>query len=845
MSSNPKNLATYRAKRHFGQSPEPRGGKAPDRDSLHFVVQLHAARRLHYDFRLELDGTLKSWAVPKGPSLNPEDKRLAIMVEDHPLEYRNFEGNIPQGNYGAGSVIIWDQGTYEALNAPDKQEGEAQLRAGLAMGHLTFVLNGHKLKGEFALIRLKSEKENEWLLVKKRDAFASIEDVTAKSESVKSHKTLEQIAETSSRAANKTPKSKPSSAIDRKLLAEAPLRPMPHKVRPMLSTLVDKPFDRPGWFFEIKWDGYRAIAEVDKERVHLYSRNQNTFDDKYQPLVQSLKQLGHEAVLDGEVVVLDGAGKPQFHLLQNYQKTKKGHLVYYAFDLLYLDGHDLRKLPLRQRRELLAALIAGRTDLRLSEHFENEGTAFFKAIQQQGLEGMMGKKADSPYREGQRTGEWVKVKTRQRQEAIIAGYTEPKGSRAHLGALVLGVYDKDQLVYVGRVGSGFDGSSLTSVQKRLAPLHQRQSPFKTIPKIPEQVHWIRPELVCEVNFHGWSPEGHLREPIFEGLRDDKDPQSVHREAPKPVAIINHQASKAVTMQPSTDEPMFTNLTKVYWPEDGYTKGDLIEYYRQVAPHLLPYLRDRPESLNRHPNGIHGKNFFQKDMSRQPPPSWVETVMVHSETENRNIKYLVCQNEATLLYMANLGCIEINPWNSRTQAPGRPDYLIIDLDPEKTPFQQVIETAQAVHKQLEKMQLANLCKTSGKRGLHIFVPLAAQYDYDQARSFAEFVAKLVHRTLPDNTSLARSPAQRQQRVYLDFLQNRQGQTLAAPYSVRPVIGATVSTPLKWSEVKRGLDPTRFTMKTIPKRLDKVGDLWKPSLGPGADLATALKWYSKQN
>jgi bifunctional non-homologous end joining protein LigD len=383
---------------------------------------------------------------------------------------------------------------------------------------------------------------------------------------------------------------------------------------------------------------------------------------------------------------------------------------------------------------------------------------------------------------------------------------------------------------------------LATVQERLAPLLQRQCPFKTVPKTNGPAHWVRPELVCEVSFHGWSPDNILREPIFEGLREDKDPRSVHREIPKPITMTNQPAAKAANSQPVADEPTFTNLTKIYWPEDGYTKGDLIEYYRQVAPHLLPYLRDRPESLNRHPNGIRGKSFFQKDMSRQPPPSWVETVMVHSDSENRDIRYLVCQNEATLLYMANLGCIELNPWNSRIQAPGRPDYLIIDLDPEDTPFQQVIETAQAVHKLLEKMHLANVCKTSGKRGLHIFVPLAAQYDYDQAKSFAEFVAKLVHRTLPAITSLARSPAQRQQRVYLDFLQNRQGQTLAAPYSVRPVAGAVVSTPLKWSEVKRGLEPNRFTMKTVPKRLDKVGDLWKAALGEGADLTGAIKRYA---
>ncbi|MFL5241029.1 MAG: DNA ligase D [Gemmataceae bacterium] len=861
MVKEPSDLALYRAKRHFDKSPEPRGKKMTHRGALRFVVQKHQASRLHYDFRLELDGTLKSWAVPKGPSLNPADKRLAIMVEDHPLEYRKFEGAIPAGNYGAGTVIIWDEGTYWARAAVDSQDpdNEKLLRAGLEKGHLTFILEGRKLNGEFALIRLRKGKDNEWLLVKKADQYASTEDVTEQSRSIKSKRTLEQVAAPTgaSGQGRKRVKPRPLPAAIRKWLKNAPAAEMPRQVRPMLATTVDAAFDRPGWLYEIKWDGYRAIAEVGKESVRLYSRAQKPLGDKFRPLIHSLERLGHEAVIDGEAVVLDYEGKARFQLLQNFQQSGKGTLVYYAFDLLYLDGRDLRKLPLWQRKEILAAILDGLPAVRLSEHVQDQGKAFFKVIETQGLEGMIAKAADSPYREGQRTGDWLKVKTHLRQEVVIGGYTDPKGSRPHMGALVLGVYEKNDLVYVGHTGSGFNDESLADVQKKLAPLVQRACPFKIKPRTNAPVHWIRPELVCEVSFQEWTEDGHLRHPIFEGLREDKAPTSVHREKPaaitqsEPIPVRGKSVERSNGFGKSPQDkrfgqtlsPKLTNLDKVYWPKEGYTKGQLIEYYRDVSSFILPYLRDRPESLHRHPKGIEGQSFFQKDVSKQPPPSWVETATIRSEGENREIRYVVCQNEATLLYMVNLGCIEINPWNSRVSTPDNPDYLMIDLDPEDVPFQSVIETAQAVHKLLDRIGAPNLCKTSGKRGMHIFVPLAAQYDYNVAKSFAELIANLVQKSLPTRTSVVRSPSRRQKRVYLDFLQNRRGQTIAAPYSVRPVPQALVSTPLKWSEVKPGLDPSKFTIRSMAKRLGKMGDLWKPVLGPGVNLSEAIERCSK--
>jgi bifunctional non-homologous end joining protein LigD len=512
---------------------------------------------------------------------------------------------------------------------------------------------------------------------------------------------------------------------------------------------------------------------------------------------------------------------------------------------------------LHRRKEILAPLLGSLPHVRLSEHIEERGVAFFEAAAAKGMEGIMAKDSASPYREGLRTDEWLKIKTRLRQEAVIGGFTRPRGSRQALGALVLGVYEANELVYIGHTGGGFDAESLAAVRARLTPLVQKQCPFRDRPATNAPVQWVRPELVCEVVFQEWTHDGQMRQPIFVGLREDKPPRSVHREKPEPAQAAAEQPkreaadeasparhSKAtVRRTPSNvaaaqiDSPRITHPDKLYWPADGYTKGDLVEYYRTVAPMMLPYLRDRPQSLHRHPNGIERPGFYQKDVSKQPP-AWVQTVEIPSESNGRHLRYVLCQDEASLLYLVNLGCIEINPWNSRVGTLDKPDYLVIDLDPEDTPFARVVETAQAVRKLLDRAGAVSYCKTSGKRGLHIFLPLAARYDYETAKHFAELVANLVHRWLPASTSVARSPALRPQRVYLDFLQNRRGQTLAAPYSARPVPGAMVSTPLRWAEVKRGLDPKEFTIRSLARRLDKVGDLWQDVLGPGIDVEECL-------
>jgi bifunctional non-homologous end joining protein LigD len=836
-------LAKYHQKRKFDCTPEPRGQPQHPRGPLRFVIQKHHASRLHYDFRLELDGTLKSWAIPKGPSLKPGDKRLAVMVEDHPLEYRDFEGIIPAGNYGAGSVIVWDEGTYCSRETSDRQESEQILREGLRHGHLTFVLNGHKLKGEFALHKLKHGDDKNWLLLKKHDDWASDQDITDDDRSVASGKTLEEIAakpprewhsRKASRKASAAPPPKPV------IVSGAPKARMPHHVKPMLATLAAEPFDRPGWFFEVKWDGYRAIAEVNKQGVLLYSRNQKSFDKQFAPIVESLHKLGHEAVFDGEVVVLDERGRSHFQLLQNYQKTGRGALRYCVFDLLHLDGRDLCDLPLKQRKQQLKQVLHGLPNVFLGEHIEENGIAFFAAAQEQGLEGIIAKESASKYLQGFRSQRWLKIKTHKRQEAVIGGFTEPRGSRKDLGALVLGVYQGKDLVYIGHTGGGLADEVRAELRARLQPLVQRACPFHTRPRTNAPVHWVEPRLVCEVSFQEWTQDGIMRMPIFVGLREDKSARLVHREVPQPVEPAPAKASdnKPRKSPPAEAEPPFTNLQKVYWPEEGYTKGDLISYYRAVAPVILPYLRDRPESLHRHPNGINGASFFQKDVSKQPPPPWVTTVPLYSDSNNTDITYLLCQDTKTLLYLANLGGIELNPWNSRVGSLDRPDYLVIDLDPENVPFERVVEAALAVRKTLERVGGTSICKTSGKRGMHVYVPLGARYDNDHGKQFAEIIATVVHHQLPATTSVLRSPAKRQGRVYLDFLQNRRGQTLAAPYSVRPWPGATVSTPLAWKEVTKRLDPTKFTMFTMPKRIDKVGDLWKPVNGPPIDLVECL-------
>lgn len=852
-------LKEYNKKRSFSDTPEPKGGK-PSAKTLRFVVQKHDASHLHYDFRLEMEGVLKSWAVPKGPSLNPSDKRLAMMVEDHPFDYKDFEGIIPAGNYGAGTVIVWDEGTYEALGVTDGTKGgqEKALMKGLRDGSLKFRLNGKKLRGEFALVRTRGRGENSWLLIKHRDKYASEIPITDKDKSVVSQKNLEQIQH--------NPRSRQWQSNRRKA-------PMPSDISPMLATLIVKPFDEAGWSYEIKWDGYRALAYLKKGTAELRSRNNKSFE-KYYPLYDVFSKWTINAVLDGEIVVLNEKGESDFSALQNWRSEADGELVYYVFDLLWLNGRDLTGLPLTDRRNILESIVPAKGIVRYSESFDVSGTEFFAAAQKTGLEGIMAKRTDSYYTPGVRTRDWLKIKTASRQEVVIGGYTRNEGTSKLFSSLLVGVFQKGKLQYTGKIGTGFTEKMQQDLMEQFKPLVQKNSPFGTIPDVNKRSRfrpdppnakatWLKPTLIGEVSFREMTKDGVMRHPSFEGMREDKDAKHVKLETAMPTEKVVEAArpvkdspfaagkkkeARNTLLNPSEESQtrhisghdlQFTHLSKIFWPKEKYTKRDLLNYYYQVAPYLLPYMNERPQSLNRHPNGISGPSFYQKNVLGKVP-DWMKTFPYHSAEDKKDKEFLVCTDEASLLYIISLGCIEVNPWSSRVDKPDNPDWCIIDLDPAKnTPFGKVIEAALITKQILETAGITSYCKTSGSTGIHIYFPLGAKYSYEHSKEFARVIVTRVHEQIPNYTSLERSVSARKGKMYLDFLQNRPQATIAAAYAVRPKPGATVSTPLHWEEVKKGLKMIDFTIKTVPARLKETGDLFKPVLGKGIDMEKALK------
>lgn len=797
-------LKKYLAKRNFTESPEPTGQHQGSSKLPRFCVQKHAARNLHYDFRLEYQGVLLSWAIPKGPSLNPQDKRLAIKVEDHPLDYQYFEGVIPKGNYGAGTVEIWDQGTFYTPDATTPKEIEKNLTEGLKKGHFSIILEGKKLKGEFTLIKLKqSSEDNAWLLIKKDDTDAG-----------------------------------PEEMIKPKKVGKKKSQKLPNFIIPMLATLVEGPFDDEDWLFEIKWDGYRALAFIDQGKVDLKSRNKLSWNDKFPTIIKDLKKMGGQVILDGEVVVLDNTGRSDFQLMQNYQKEHQGALCYYVFDILYHDGEDLRELPLIERKEILKKLIQQVTlsVVHYGDHILKEGKALFKEASKAQLEGIIGKKIDSTY-QSKRSREWVKIKTSLRQEVVIGGFTAPRGSRKKFGALLVGIYnDENKLDYVGHVGGGFTDSLLEDVYHQLEPLIQKSSPFQKEPRPNSPVTWVKPKLVCEITFSEWTKENIMRHPVFQGLRMDKPPKNITKEVPEE---IPETTPKKHSIKKSSIE--LTHLDKIYWPEEKYTKGDLLDYYQSIAPFILPYLKDRPITLHRYPEGIEGKEFYQKDLPASHP-DWLKTCEILQEGKINH--YLLINDVNSLLYAVNLGSIDIHPFISRYKSLENPDYCIIDLDPHDISFNKVIEAALVLHEILDKFKIKHYCKTSGGKGLHIFIPLNGNYDYEQSRRFAEIIGYLVHQQLPDTTSLERSPAKRPKKIYIDCLQNRISQTVVAPYSVRPRPHANVSTPLNWKEVNERLDVGKFNIRTIPLRLKKIGDIFSPILKEKTNLKMAIDRISKE-
>jgi len=764
-------LSEYRAKRDPKQTPEPFDGKKRRKGPI-FVVQRHDARRLHYDFRLERDGVLASWAVPKGVPLEPGGRALAVHVEDHPLEYASFAGEIPAGQYGAGTVEIWDTGAYDLLE--EKRGGQLKVR-----------LHGKRLDGVWTLVPAHLDgKEENWLLIRNSDSQQA------------------------------------DPATER-------------LYKPMLATLADDVPTGDGWTFEVKWDGYRALAYVRGGECKLVSRNDHDltarFPDVAKAVVKATKS--PNAVLDGEVCALDERGRSSFSAMQR----GTGQLVYYVFDLLELDGEPLVTLPLRERHARLERLLDRRNrTVRLSEDF-SDGRALFTAAREQLLEGIMAKRLDSEYAEGKRTRSWLKVKTHGRQEFVIAGYTRGEGRRSSsFGSLVLAVNEGGTFRYVGNVGTGFNEQEIERLLALLRPLERRESPFPVPPKMPrvrkDEVVWVEPKLVAEVEFSEWTHDGRLRQPSYQGLRDDKPAGDVRRELPA-----------EDTVRKGKRELKLSNLDKVFFSDDGITKGDLLDYYRSVAPVLVPHLKNRPFTMRRYPDGIAGKAFFQKDAPSHMP-GWIPRYRALVSTRERSrtkkwVEFPVVDDELALLWMVNMGCIDMNTWYSRIDKPDRPDWVLFDLDPTpEVPWSQTLEVARLVHELLDGLGLASFPKTSGGKGFHILVPLDRRSTYDDSRAFAELVAGTIARTHP---KLATTEWQKSRRrgVLIDANQNGEGKTIASVYSVRPHPGGPVSTPLEWDEVEN-VDPARFTMPAVLERVEARGDLYEPVLKTRQSLTKAL-------
>lgn len=859
-------LSKYNQKRNFKQTEEPKGKIGKSEDDLIFVVQKHAASHLHYDFRLELDGVLKSWAVPKGPSLDPEVKRLAMMVEDHPYDYKDFEGSIPEGNYGAGNVIVWDNGTY--TSADDNTGSANTLKSDLNKGRLSFILNGKKLKGEFSLVKLKGRQENAWLLIKKNDKYASNEDILKKDKSVISNKTLEsfekkkpenktQENEKDALTENAETKAEKAKSTKKKSKLKSDQKEHSSFLKPMLATLVEEPFDNPDWIFENKYDGYRAVSVINADEAHLFSRNELPFDKNFAPIQKELQKIKHQAILDGEVVVENNSGNANFQLLQNYIKTGKGNLKYYVFDILSLDGFSTTDLPLLERKELLKMLLKkySFSNVFYSDHTIGDGLKQFELANKNKSEGIIAKKANSIYAVGKRSDEWLKIKVAQQEEAIIIGITTPKNSRKYFGALLLGQYYGKRLQYIGKCGTGFSQQTLKELYTKFQPHFVNESPVNTKIITRDTIQWLKPKLVCQVKFTEWTEDSRLRHPVYLGLRIDKKASEVFLPSKNKNNIKKEVMDTTEEIKFDKSEENFdikvgkntlhlTNQNKIYFPENGIAKGEIVQYYNEVADLILPYLKDRPQSMNRFPNGINSPGFYQKDVDVDKVPSWLKTHKVYSESNDEHLDYLICNDKATLLYMANLGCIEINPWNSTIKHIENPDWLVIDIDPsKKDKFEEVVQTALTVKEVMDELETECYCKTSGASGLHVYIPLGAKYDYDSTKILAELIARKIQQRLPETTSLERSIKKRNNKIYIDYLQNRRGQTLAAPYSVRPVPGAQVSTPLEWSEVTAKLSPSQFTIKNVLQRFEKKGDLWAPVIEKGANIKKIMQKLEK--
>ena len=845
-------LDEYRRKRKFQQTPEP-SGVEPVLAGSHFVVQMHHASRLHFDFRLEMEGVLKSWAVPKGPTLDPEQKRLAMMTEDHPLAYMTFEGIIPAGNYGGGTVMVWDIGTFEPVFGYKHQAADAL--AMLAAGDLKFRLFGQKLQGEFALVRMKARrpgsKGNEWLMIKKKDAHAdSAWTVEQADRSALTGRTLSEIAadrESATWGVEKVPQGARKAAQrtiiemgpDVSAIAGAKRAEMPTKIEPMLAKIAEKPPQGADWLQEIKWDGIRALAFINDGKLKLVTRNQNDVTKHYPDLSDLPKQVrAKRAILDGEIVCLEPTGRPSFEMLQQRMNMRtpkpdvvaKNPVIYYAFDLLYADDFDLRQAPLEKRKELLRTLLRPPENqderARFSDHHVGDGNMLFELAAQQGLEGIMAKRRLSTY-ESRRTDDWLKIKVAQHQECVVLGWTAPAGARKYFGSLALGVYREGKLEFAGNAGSGFDEKSQKEVFKQLQALPEVKMPFKKVPEGNATTTWVAPELIAEIRFTEWTNEKRMRAPVFLGLK-----KRVPEPEAAPPLFSKRTGEETVTIDGV--KMRIQNLDKLFFPRDGYTKSDVIEYYFRIAPYLLPHMVGKPVVMKRYPDGAEKPFFFQKDAGKAMP-SWIRKLLIE------DTQFVMCDNRATLVYLAQLGCIDHNLWQSSEATLDSPDFILFDLDPgDRTPVTTLVEAAQSLHEAFDQLGLSAYPKTSGAAGMHIYVPLEPVYSYEQARSMAEVICHVVEHRHPKLMTHERSLGRRpQDRVYLDYMQIGEGKTVPPPYSLRPQLGATLSTPLEWSEVRSDLDPRAFTIRTIWQRLAEKGDRFADTLKRRQRLEKAME------
>jgi bifunctional non-homologous end joining protein LigD len=809
-------LERYHRKRDPGATPEPFGDERlqrilPPGASREFVVQQHAARNMHWDLRLEIDGVLVSWAVPKGPTLDASQRRLAVQTEDHPIEYAAFEGVIPEGNYGAGAMIVWDNGSFRTADGVSPAEG---LRA----GKLDLWMNGLKLRGRFALVRTQAGEGRHWLLLHKSRIEAEPDElIDAHPESVLSGLTIRELAEGQ----------RCDDAVN-DAIAVGASRPAPpfDSLKPMLAASAEQAFSRDGWLFELKYDGMRVLVDKRGDAVRLQSRTGRDATHSFPEIAASARHLPLEScVLDGEIAALDETGRTSFESLQRRFGKSDPEVVarlrfevptvMYAFDLLCADGRDLRARTTLERKEMLAAFIPREGRIRLADHVAGEGEALFAMAEEHEMEGVIAKRADARYESGRRSQSWLKIKVPRRAELAIVGYAQGRGSRGPIGSLLLAWNADGEFRYAGSVGSGIDGPAADALIPQLEAARRDSAACTRTPGSPARATtYVEPELVCEVSYTEITGAGSLRHPVFHGLVEDRDP----------LACVSPAAREEVPEGPATAAPaepglQLSNLDKVFWREEGYTKGDLLDYYEAVWPWLEPYLRDRPVVLTRYPDGIAGKFFYQKN-APEFTPSWVQRENIEGTD------YFICNDCQTLLYVINSGAIPLHVWGARRGALDRPDWLILDLDPKQAPFSRVVTIARHIHALLRDLDVDHYVKTSGQSGLHVLLPVAGQLDHEQNRALAEVLARTVCADLPEIATVVRPVAARGDKVYVDFGQNGRGRLIASPLSVRPVAGATVSAPLRWSQVTQRLNPSNWTLKTTPGKLARSGD---PLLG----------------